>query len=70
MKDDAPAKIAAQRAAAPGRQEDEDQRWGFAAARERKRARDDRDRTPPSTTIIPGAPAAEPAPTPAPAGLP
>jgi hypothetical protein len=69
MKDDAPAKIAAQRAAGPGRLEDEDQRWGIAAARERKRARDDRDRKPPSTTIILGAPAAETPPNLAPAGL-
>ncbi len=44
MKDAAPEKIAAQRAAAPhGMQlEQEDQRWGFEAARERRREDDAR----------------------------
>jgi len=44
LKDSAPEKIAAQRAAAPGLNlESEDQRWGIEAARERRRA------TPPET---------------------
>jgi hypothetical protein len=39
VKDSAPEKIAAQRAALPGLNlEQEDQRWGVEAARERKRA--------------------------------
>jgi|SRR5262252_6070426 len=39
MKDTAPEKIAAQRAAAPGLQlEQDDARWGFEAARERRTA--------------------------------
>jgi hypothetical protein len=39
VKDSAPEKIAAQRAAIPGLNlEQEDQRWGVEAARERKRA--------------------------------
>ena len=44
MKDAAPEKIAAQRAAAPhGMQlEQDDQRWGFEAARERRREEDAR----------------------------
>jgi hypothetical protein len=44
MKDAAPEKIAAQRAATPhGAQlEQDDQRWGFEAARERRRADDAR----------------------------
>ena len=44
MKDSAPEKIAAQRAAAPhGAQlEQEDERWGFEAARERRRENDAR----------------------------
>ncbi len=41
VKDSAPDKIAAQRAAARGLDlENEDQRWGFEAARERQRKQD------------------------------
>lgn len=43
IKDSAPEKIAAQRAATPGLAlEAEDDRWGLTAAAERKRAQDDR----------------------------
>jgi hypothetical protein len=42
MQDSAPEKAAAHRAATPGLAlEEEDQRWGLTAARERKRARDE-----------------------------
>jgi len=41
LKDSAPEKVAAQRAAAPGLAlETEDQRWGIVAARERRQALD------------------------------
>jgi hypothetical protein len=52
IKDSAPEKIAAQRAAAPGLAlEAEDDRWGLTAAAERKRAQDDRK----ARAIVPGA---------------
>jgi hypothetical protein len=55
MKDSAPEKVAAQRAATPGlKLEEDDQRWGINAAKERKQARDDRARRAASTTILPG----------------
>jgi hypothetical protein len=42
IKDSAPEKLAAQRAATPGL-EDEDARWGIGAAQERKRQRDEKN---------------------------
>ena len=42
LKDSVPEKLAAQRAATPGL-EDEDARWGISAAQERKRRRDEQN---------------------------
>jgi hypothetical protein len=58
IKDSVPEKIAAQRAATPGLAlEREDERWGFEAARERRRAADARKAPTPadpaSTTVVP-----------------
>ena len=51
VKDSAPDKIAAQRAAARGLDlEGEDQRWGFEAARERRRNQDQKN--PPVTEDV------------------
>jgi hypothetical protein len=55
IKDSAPEKIAAQRAATPGLGvEREDERWGFEAARERRRAADERKRVVPASHVAPG----------------
>jgi hypothetical protein len=52
MPSSAPEKSAALRAATPGLQlEAEDQRWGFEAARERRRARDARRYAPPPAPL-------------------
>jgi hypothetical protein len=45
--DSAPDKIAAQRAAGGLHQEEEDQRWGFTAARERKQRKEPKKAQPP-----------------------
>jgi hypothetical protein len=68
LKDSAPEKVAAQRAAAPGlKLEDDDQRWGIAAAKERKQRRDDeRARNAATKTFIPGTAGVEVAPAPLP----
>jgi hypothetical protein len=59
VKDSAPDKIAAQRAALPGLDlEPEDQRWGIEAARERRNAA--RPETPGTTPPAAGAPRPQP----------
>ena len=67
LKDSAPEKIAATRAATPGlKLEDEDARWGITAAQERRRARDEDRRKAASMTDIRATPTVEVAPLPAP----
>lgn len=67
MKDSAPEKVAAQRAAAPGlKLEEDDQRWGITAAKERKQRRDEREARPAGATILPGTPDVEMPPAPLP----
>lgn len=67
IRDSAPEKAAAQRAATPGLNlEEEDDRWGISAAQERKRHLDDQDdakRKAASTRDIQTGPTIESAPT-------
>ena len=52
LKDSAPEKLAAQRAAMPGLGlEREDERWGFEAARERRRLADERKQVTPASHV-------------------
>jgi len=55
IKDSAPEKVAAQRAATPGLGlERDDERWGFDAARERRRLADERQQVTPASHVAPG----------------
>jgi hypothetical protein len=55
IKDSAPEKLAAQRAATPGLGlEREDERWGFEAAREQRRLADQRKQANPPSHLAPG----------------
>jgi hypothetical protein len=55
VKDSGPEKIAAQRAATPGLGlERDDERWGFEAARERRRLADQRKQVTPASHSAPG----------------
>jgi hypothetical protein len=55
IKDSAPEKIASQRAATPGLGvERDDERWGFEAARERRRLADERKQVTPASHVAPG----------------
>ena len=63
IKDSAPEKTAALRAATPGLElEEDDARWGVNAAQERKRIRDEQRRKAASTTDIRATPTGEVAP--------
>ena len=55
LKDSAPEKLASQRAATPGLGlERDDERWGFEAARERRRLADERKQATPASHGAPG----------------
>jgi hypothetical protein len=55
LKDSAPEKLAAQRAASPGLGlERDEERWGFGAARERRRLADERKQVTPASHVAPG----------------
>jgi hypothetical protein len=55
IKDSAPEKLAAQRAATPGLGlERDDERWGFEGAREKRRRADERKQVTPASHVMPG----------------